>query len=179
MKPIFLVLGFLCSFLTGFAQLQAQSSGTFPTAFLGHWKGKLQWQRPGKSAQEFTMQLIIQPADSAGQYTWQIVYGDSMQDNRPYRIKPVDAAKGHWVIDEGDGILLDTYIFGNTITGAFTVQGSTIVDEYKVENKQIQVTFHTILLGSKTTSGKGTDEVPFVDSYRVAGYQSGVLTRLP
>lgn len=163
----------------GFAQPQTPSSDAFPSSFLGHWKGKLLWERPGKNQQEITMQLIIQPADSAGQYTWQIVYGDSMKDNRPYCIKPVDAAKGHWVIDEGDGILLDTYIFGNAITGAFTVQGSTIVDEYKVENNQLRVTFHTIQLGIKTTSGKGTEDVPFVDSYRMSAYQSGVLTRLP
>lgn len=150
----------------------------FPQAFIGNWKGKLQWFVTGKLTQEFTMQLRIQPADSAGKFTWQIIYGDSGKDNRPYLLRSIDTAKGHWVIDELDGIVLDSYIYGNCIHSAFTVQGNTIVDNYCIENGRMQVEFLSIKLTDKNQSGKGTDETPFVDSYRIGSYQRGVLNRI-
>lgn len=150
----------------------------FPESFIGKWKGKLQWMVAGKPTREFSMQLNIQPADSAGQYTWQIIYGDGNKDNRPYLLKPVDTAKNHWVIDERDGILLDSYVFGNCIQGAFTVTDNTIVDNYCIENGKMKVEFFTIKLADKNQSGKGTEDVPYVNSYRIAGYQAGILEKV-
>ncbi|NOT91548.1 hypothetical protein [Ferruginibacter sp.] len=154
------------------------ATSNFPAAFTGNWKGQLQWMVNGKPTQTFTMQLRIQPTDSANQYTWQIIYGDDVKDNRPYILKPVDTAKGHWIIDENDGIILDSYVHGNSIHGAFTVQGNTIVDNYKVEDGKMQVEFFSIKLADKNQSGKGTAETPFVDSYKISSYQTGVLARV-
>jgi hypothetical protein len=153
------------------------SDNTFPQSFIGSWKGQLQWMVAGKPTQQFNMQLIIQPLDSAGLYTWQIIYGDSTIDNRPYILKPVDAAKGHWIIDERDGIVLNSYVHGNAIHGAFTVQGKTIVDNYRVEKDQLFVEFFSFNLKDKKRSGKGTESTPFVDSYKMGSYQMGVLLK--
>jgi len=150
----------------------------FPKSFIGNWKGKLQWMVAGKPTKEFTMQLSVQPADSAGQFTWQIIYGDEGKDNRPYLLKPVDTATGHWIIDELDGIILDSYVHGNSIHGAFTVQGNTIIDNYKIENGKMLVEFFTVKLSEKNISGKGTAEVPTVESYKIAGYQTGTLIKI-
>jgi hypothetical protein len=148
----------------------------FPQDFVGNWKGKLQWYVNGKPAQTFAMQLIIQPADSAMTYTWQIIYGENGKDNRPYLLKPVDTAKGHWIVDERDGIILDSYVHGPALHGAFTVQGNTIVDNYSLENsRMMRVEFFSIKLTDKRTSGKGTEDVPSVDSYKVTSYQTGIL----
>jgi hypothetical protein len=156
----------------------AQQQNNFPANFIGNWKGTLQWMVAGKPAQTFTMQLRIQPADTTGQYTWQIIYGDDNKDNRPYILKSIDTAKGHWVVDERDGILLDSYLHGNCLHGAFTVQGNTIVDNYCADGDTMQVEFFSIKLADKTPSGKGTDATPYVDSYRVSSYQKGVLKRV-
>jgi len=158
--------------------ISAQHNHSFPRSFLGNWKGQLQWIVAGKPTQTFTMQLRIQPTDTANQYTWQIIYGDSGKDNRPYILRPIDTAKGHWVVDEKDGILLDSYVHGDCFHGAFTVQGNTIVDNYCIENGQMNVEFFSIKLSDKMQSGKGTGDTPFVDSYRIGSYQTGTLTRI-
>jgi hypothetical protein len=124
------------------------------------------------------MQLRIQPTDSANQYSWQIIYGDDNKDNRPYILKSVDTAKGHWIIDENDGIVLESYVHGNCIHGAFTVQDNTIVDNYCVEGNTMQVEFFSIKLGDKKQSGKGIAETPFVDSYKISSYQTAVLIKV-
>jgi hypothetical protein len=155
-----------------------QNQKAFPLSFIGKWKGKLEWRVAGKPTQTFTMQLNILPTDTANQYTWQIIYGDNGKDNRPYLLKPIDTTKGHWIVDERDGIILDSYIHGNCVHGAFTVQGNTIVDNYCVTGNKMNVEFFSIKLADKKQSGKGTDDTPFVDSYRVGSYQVGVLTKL-
>lgn len=181
MKKLFLAAIVWLIQLTLFAQtatIKNITTQAFPQSFTGNWKGTLQWLRAGKPTRQFTMQLRIQPTDTAGQYTWQIIYGDSLKDNRPYILKPVDTAKGHWVVDERDGTLLDCYVHGNAVHGAFTMQGNTIVDNYRVENDQLAVEFFSINLNEKKASGKGTAETPSVDSYLINSYQTGTLTRI-
>jgi hypothetical protein len=156
-----------------------QRNHKFPGDFVGNWKGELKWYVSGKPVQTFSMRLNIQPTDSAMTYTWQIIYGENGNDNRPYLLKPVDTAKGHWIVDERDGIILDSYVHGAALHGAFTVQGNTIVDNYSLESStMMRVEFFTIKLGDKKTSGKGTEDVPNVDSYRVASYQTGTLFKV-
>ena len=170
------LIGFIITiFLTG--NIHAQNAA-FPSGFVGNWKGKLQWIVTGKPTQEFSMQLNIYPLDSVNMYNWQIIYGDDNKDNRPYVLKVVDITKDHWVIDEKDGIMLDSYVHGNCLQGAFTVSGNTIVDNYCVEDGKLKVEFFSIKLGDKKQSGKGTEDVPFVDSYRISSYQMGVLSKV-
>ena len=173
-KIIFLFL----LFAAGQSHAQKKSI-TFPRSFTGHWKGKLNWVRTGKPTQQFTMQLKIRPSANEGQYEWHISYGDSSRDERPYLLKPADDLHSdHWVIDERNGIILDNYVAGNCLQGSFTVLNNTIVNNYCIENGQMNVQFFAIKLGDKKTSGKGTDESPTVDSYRMTGYQYGMLEKV-
>jgi hypothetical protein len=150
----------------------------FPACFMGRWKGQMEWRVAGKPTQTFAMQLLIQPADSSNTYTWQIIYGDKGTDNRPYLLKPIDTAKGHWAIDERNGIVLDSYVHGDALHGMFTVQGNSILSNYRLESGKLRVEFFSIKLNDKKTSGKGTDDSPTVESYRVSSYQVGVLGRV-
>jgi hypothetical protein len=151
---------------------------TFPETWIGNWKGELQWFKTGKSTpQKVTMELRIQKTDTAGQYTWQIIYGSPSEDNRPYILFAKDTAAGHWVIDEKNGIVLDQFWVGNKFAGAFTVQNSTIVNNYWMENGKLMVEFYSIAAKPIATTGDGTDESPKVDSYKVGSFQKAVLTR--
>lgn len=171
MKKLLLLAALFFIFFTAQAQ-------TFPASFMGHWKGTLLWyQGNAKQPKKVPTQLIIQPADTAGQYTWQIIYG--AQDNRPYLLKPVDTAKGHWVIDERNGILIHQYWTGNKFTSAFTVDSNvTIVASYWIENSRMNITFHTLSAKPVQTTGGTGKDVPPVSSYAVRGYQAAVLYKV-
>lgn len=170
--------GFLaCCFFIACSGAQAQSS--FPKDFLGHWEGTLYWYQAGKSApQTVKMQLIVKPTDSANTFTWQIIYGDKGEDNRPYILKPVDTSKGHWQVDERNGIVLDQYFVGARFTSAFTVQTSTIVDSYWREGETLVAEFYSITAKPVATTGKDTEESPKVDSYGTKSYQRAVLKKV-
>lgn len=151
---------------------------TFPKPFIGQWKGELLWYQTGKATpQKVAMELHIQPADSAQQFTWRIVYGKPGEDNRPYILKPVDTAKGHWVIDERNGIVIDQYWIGGKFCGSFTVQTSTITNCYWIEKNTMMVEFITTAAKGMNTTGGTSKDVPSVSSYAVKSYQKAVLIK--
>lgn len=157
---------------------QGQPAATFPQNWLGHWEGELSWYSGNSnSPKKVKMQLKILPADTLGHYTWQLIYGEQSEDNRPYILKPVDAAKGHWVIDERNGIALDQFWTGPVFSGAFSVQGSTIVNNYRLEKDRLIVEFYSLQTKAVRQSGNGTQESPQVDSYAVRSYQKAILKR--
>ncbi|MGB3005422.1 MAG: hypothetical protein WBC06_02860 [Chitinophagaceae bacterium] len=172
MKLFLFLVGF---FITVYSSAQKNS---FPGSWIGNWKGELQWYKTGKpDPQKVNMELRIMPGDSIGQYTWQIIYGSITEDNRPYILKAKDAANGHWVIDELNGIVLDQFWVGNKFCGAFTVKTSTIFNNYWIEKGKLMVEFFSIGAKPLLTTGKGTEDSPPVDSYKVGSYQKAVLTR--
>lgn len=174
MKALLFILGLSLGSMT---LLQAQSVSEFPKTWLGHWEGELSWYAGSNAPKKVKMQLKIQPADTVGHYTWQLIYGDQAEDNRPYILKPIDASKGHWVIDERNGIVLDQFLIGQVFSGAFTVMGSTIVNNYQLEKDRLLVEFYSLPAKPIRQSGEGTQESPTVDSYAVRSYQKAILKR--
>lgn len=145
---------------------------------MGAWQGELLWYQIGKhTPQKVKMELQIQPTDTLNLYTWQLIYGKEEKDNRPYLLKPVNTATGHWVIDEQNGIVLDGYWIGGRFNSAFTVLTSTIINNYWLEGEAMIVEFTTITAKPIATTGAGTKEVPFVNSYAVKSYQKAILHR--
>ncbi len=172
MKIILLITTFFLS-----TTLLAQKD-PFPASWRGNWKGELEWYKTGKAEpQKVNMELRIAAGDSAGNYTWQIIYGAAGEDNRPYLLKLKDATKNHWVIDELNGIILDQFWVGNQFSGAFTVAGNTIVNSYWMENDKLLVEFFSIAAKPIATTGQDTEQSPKVDSYRIGSYQKAVLVR--
>lgn len=156
----------------------AQITGSFPKNWEGNWKGELQWFQTGTAEpQKINMELRIHPADSINTWTWQIIYGSASEDNRPYKLISKDSTGIHWVIDENNGIILDQYWVANKLSGAFTVMNSTIINSYWIEGNKLHVEFYSISAKPVTTTGKGTDESPSVDSYKVGSYQKAILRK--
>lgn len=155
----------------------ANAQDRFPKSWEGVWKGELRWYKTGSyEPQKVVMQLSIHPTDSSNTWTWQIQYGPG-QDNRPYQLIGKDSLGIHWVIDEQNGIVLDQFWVGNRFNGAFTVMGNTIVNSYWMENDSLMVEFFSIGANPIATTGKGDEEIPAVDSYRIGSYQKAVLVK--
>ena len=174
MKRSFLLVLSICCYIVATAQ-----TTSFPADWKGNWKGELQWYKAGKADPEkVNMELRIYLAETPGQYDWHIIYGAIQQDSRPYLLKPVDSSGVHWVIDERNGIILDQYWVGNRFTGAFSVQQSTLVNSYYLEDNKLIVEFTGFGKKPVNTTGAGTDESPTVDSYQVRSYQKAILYRI-
>ncbi len=154
---------------------QSQESN-FPGSWLGNWKGELQWyQSHGKEPRKIQMQLTISRLDSL--YTWQLSYGTDGNDHRPYILVAKDTAKGHWQIDEKNGIVLDMYYIANRLTGMFKVGNSSILNTYYMENGSLVAEFYSVTAKPIANTGKGTEDSPAVETFGIQSYQRAVLTR--
>jgi hypothetical protein len=176
MKKQFIIA--LCLLLATHLLAQTKTASRFPEDFIGNWAGELEWHLTGKPVQKVHMELIIRPSkDSAGQYSWNLIYGSASSDNRPYILKAVDTSNGHWQIDEVNGIILDQFWIAHRFIGSFTVGNSTIVNNYWIENGQLMVEFISYVARPLATTGKGTNDSPKVDSYTIRSYQKAALSR--
>lgn len=162
-----------CIFLFS-AMLKAQSG--FPHGWEGNWKGELLWYtETGKEPKKVNMELRIHRQDTA--WGWQLIYGSPSEDNRPYTLFAKDTTKGHWAINEHNDIVLDQFFLAGRLSGAFMVGNTTILNTYQLQGDSLVVEFNNLQAKPLSTSGKGTAESPTVESYRVKGYQRGVLRR--
>lgn len=173
-EPI-LTLFFSCICLATAAQ--DRRDPVFPGDFTGHWKGTLLWYPSDKPVQSVEMQLIIQPLDTPGRYSWKMVYGKPGEDERPYTLLTVDSTKGHWVVDEHNGILLDGYWRGKRFTSVFSVQGSVITEVMWLENDALQVEFIMHTEVPVRESGGSSPDSPKAKSFPLRGYQRATLYR--
>ena len=151
----------------------------FPKDFVGDWRGTMEWSKPGVAEpQRVKMQIKIEKTREPDTFTYQMTYGEKGEDSRPDLLKPVDASKGHWRIDERNGIELDEFWIGDTLVGVFTVSGNTIMTKNRREGNTLVselTTYESVLLN---TTGSDTPNGPPVTTQRIKSLQRAVLRRM-
>ena len=110
----------------------------------------------------------IQPNDSY--YDFILVYneGSDQADIRPYKLKSVNDTIGHYVIDENNSILLDTYIIDNCLMDMFSLDSSGIFSRICNHTKYIDLEMLELGMNPIRTSGGEVienDTIPEVNSY--------------
>jgi hypothetical protein len=162
-------------FLHIFATSSAQNSDPLQ-AWLGIWKGKLQIFAPEGKKQEIPMELHILSTDTIGRYTWKIVYDKS---DRNYTLIAKDAAKGLYVIDENNGIILENQLFDNTFFSGFEVMENLLACSYRLEGKQL--IFEIFSMNKKKVQKTGNipdKEIPEVLAFPSQVMQRAVLSQV-
>lgn len=152
------------------------------TPFEGTYKGTLEIYQGAKVAHSLPMSLKILPIDSTS-WTFHITYHrDGKEDFRPYNIRLIDAQKGHYVIDEHNGILLDSYLNGNCLYEQFAIDNSGIIgttcflDDDRLSYELIPINMEpTRISGDTIING---DTIPAVRSYQVYSTQKALLKRI-
>lgn len=176
---IFLIVAILA---LGSTPLAAQNEKTFPENWVGNWTGELEIYNARGLAQKLFMGLNIQPADSTGVFTYEITYGEGdTKQVRPYQLLTVDAATGHYRVDEGNSILLDAYYRGKVLVEIFSVMGSLIITTTEQVEEDVllwQIVVGNLEMTSVTGGGEADgEEIPEVTSYPSPALQRARLVR--
>jgi hypothetical protein len=154
---------------------------TFPNEWLGYWVGDLHIFNEQGLKQTLPMALENSITDVSGQYTWAIIYGaDSIAGRRDYMLNEVDKSKGHYIVDEKNGILLDAFLIDNELISVFEVLGNSLTSTYKREGDNL--IFEIMMFKSDHTSITGDtiigmDTIPPVKSFKPVVRQKAVLKR--
>lgn len=156
---------------------------TFPTSWIGHWKGDAT-AGLGDKLQKFTMELIIAPTPDPTRHDWTLIYdGAAGRQERRYTLITQDAAAGAYAIDENNGIILDATLMHNVLHCHFEIQGNRItVREERVTTpggaEQILIEMVTTLDAAATPTG-GRDDAPQVRTWKPISIQCASLLKQP
>jgi len=151
----------------------------FPLDWIGKYRGELNILGSKRDTIKIDMELIIAQPDATGMYPWVLKYGD--KDVRYYGLEVIDATRGHYLIDEYNGIKIDAYLRSNHLITDFEVMGSQLIFHYERKKDGIGIQVLSSLGNQYNISGGeifGTDTIPPVKSYTVNGYQEGFLKQI-
>ena len=180
-KQKFALVLFCCCF--SIFCLSQNESPSFPQSWEGKWSGMLEIFRDTGKVQALPVALHVLPIDSATvpSWTWTIIYGEDQESGkRPYELVTVDAAKGHYLIDEKNTIKMEGYYIGDQFYQWFEVQDNRLL--IKIEKVGISLVWEIVVSGNQpiSTSGNSTfngEEIPLVLTYEIGTVQKAVLSR--
>ncbi|MEO0897418.1 MAG: hypothetical protein AAFY71_13515 [Bacteroidota bacterium] len=166
----------LCLLILPFS-MYAQAS--FPESWMGNWKGDLQIMGVDSAKQTIPMELVVGKHDSVGRWQWTIIYhGPKKDDIREYELVEIDAAKGHYQVDEKNSILLDCFYFNGMLTSRFEVDNSLLLINYSEGEEGLRFEVFWGKLGTKEETGLEVKENQ-IFSYPVSAYQYALLKKAP
>lgn len=155
---------------------QTFSQANFPQQWLGEWSGECHsTARTGNTPQRFDMSLTIKTLEEDKRWEWTTVYkGDNLNQVRNYELQAINPSKGHYAIDEKNGIILDNFLLkSNTFVDQFSVGQSNISVKHKIlENNTMEVSFAIFSIQPIRKSAAGNNKV---NSFGLQNYQECTL----
>jgi len=144
----------------------------FPDRCIGKWKGVMYISRNGIVKDSIKMQLSIASITDAAipSWSWKTeAFTGRMPVTKNYVLRLKDAAKNWYTKEEGVGVELQDYFFGNKLYSVFETSGVMLTSTYELlDNKLI----------SEVTSGKKIiAENNGVINYSVDNLQRVVFSR--
>jgi hypothetical protein len=180
MKTFSFLFFALCLSLTG-AISQTNTSPAFPAAWSGEWKGTLELFIPSGKVQELPMEVHILPVEGSANFTWTLIYGEDKEaGKRAYELQTLDAAKGKYLIDEKNSILIEAYLLGGKFFQCFEVQGNLLYTSAELVGEEL---IWEILSGSldpvSITGGQilAGEEIPNVKAFPLKVMQRARLRK--
>ncbi len=119
------------------------AASPFPAGWVGHWKGSCDLIPKTARQSRFATELIVRPK-TATVMDWILIYGSGpKRQTRNYELHPEDPAKGRYLIDEKNGIILDAVWFSPTLVSSFVVGKTHLVARYERAGKTMRITIDT------------------------------------
>lgn len=164
-KIVFLTLGLLFVFFASHGQ------HSFVEACLGNWKGTMYIYSRGVLKDSVLVKLTIAKTEKPDAWTWKTEYLSPKQPMvKDYVLRTRDAAKGLYLTDEGGGIELLDYLFGNKLYCVFETSNIVLTSTYELRSPN-ELIF-------EVTSGKKVSEgSPDVINYSVDNLQRVVFRK--
>lgn len=163
---IFLILFFSSQF---FLTSNADGQEYFPDRITGKWEGYLQiWSNGSKKD---SVRVVLTVA-SKSNLTWQWkmeYFSEKFPIVKDYLIRVKDKEKQVLITDEGGGVELEDYVFGNKMFSLFETQELWLTSTQELKDEKLIF---------EVTAGKKSRKLEKeVTNYAVTSMQRAVLTR--
>lgn len=118
----------------------------------GEWNGVMQIYKNGKKVDTVEVNLTIKPINDS-LLTWKTEYRSARQPmTKDYTMKSRDVSNGVYVTDEGEGVLLDTYLIDKILFNVFEVEGIMLTATYRLLGDEM---IFEVTSGKKSNSVAG------------------------
>jgi len=152
------------------------------SAWAGRWEGECRVTvAQGKLSSVATSLEIRKAAGDGGRYSWIVTYGpgSEAEQRRAYEIVAVDAAQGHYVIDEKNGLKIDAWLVANQIFTPFEIGGTVIAAKYIRMNNGIVMEMPSFEAANRRKTCLTSKPGTCAHAYRMTGMQLCFLRPAP
>ena len=116
----------------------AQSTDSFVDQCLGEWSGLMYMYGNGNLRDSVPVKFLASKTDSLNLWIWRTTY---LSEPNPlvkdYLLRKSTSINNLYYIDEGDGIILNDYLFGNKLYGVFETEGILLTSSYELNGDQL------------------------------------------
>lgn len=136
---------------------------------VGVWSGIMYIQSAGIIRDSVEVKLTVAPKEP-NTWTWKTEYlSAKMPMTKDYVLRLKDTTKNHYVTDEGGGLELTDYLFGNKLYCVFETGGYLLTSTYELRGNELVF---------EVTSGKKLEAMhPQVTNFSVNSLQRVVLRK--
>lgn len=148
--------------------------------FYGHWTGQCRLAPDYQGVSQFPMSLTVDTGSKPGHHQWRIVYetsGALAGTVRDYELVTVDAAKGHYAVDEKNGLMLDAYLADDVLHAPFLIGNAMIVATYTLAGDTLVATMPSFARPPARRTCLTEDPSTCTDTFDIQQIQSCRLTR--
>ena len=161
----------VCSILMMlFCFLSRGQSSLFGDKCIGQWQGTMMLYNQGQLKDSVKVNLHIEKL-SPTSWTWKTEYlSETMPLVKDYVLRAADSIGYKFVLDEGGGLELTDYLFGNKLYSVFETMGVFLTSTYELNGDSL--TFEV------TSGKKETITHPDVITYSTGNLQRVVFKRI-
>lgn len=142
-----------------------------PEKCIGVWQGMMHIYNQGIIRDSVKVKFTVAKTAEANAWTWKMEYlSEKMPIVKDYVLKLKDKEKGIYSTDEGGGLELMDYQFGNKLYSVFEVSGVLLTASYEWIDK-------SNLVFEVTSGKKGESPVKDITNFSVANVQRVVMRK--
>jgi hypothetical protein len=155
----------------------ADNGPALPRQWHGKWSGTLTVRTLEGKPFDKAMELEIKPIREGKAYSWHMVTSRGGQKLvRDYDLVPVAGKSGQFVIDEKNGIGLNTQLMGNTLYAYYKDGDILICSRFELRGDSLQVELASVLTKEPRVSILKEEKIE-IQSYQLGSTQTGELKR--
>lgn len=145
-------------------------SQSFPDRVIGQWTGIMHMYKDGNVRDSVKIRLTVVRGATANTWSWKTEYlSEKMPMTKDYTLKQGESSSTY-LLDEGGGIVLQDYQFGNKLYSVFETHDVLLTSTYELRGEELVF---------EVTSGKKIPGGTEVINFTVQFLQRAVLRRSP
>lgn len=118
--------------------LTINSQVNFADKCIGEWNGDMEFYKEGKLLGKMPIKFTVEKTKQENIWVWKTEYLSKKHPGvKDYLLKLTDSEKQLYLLDEGNNITLNSYVFHNKLYQIFDTDGIMLTSSYELINDSL------------------------------------------